>query len=42
MKRLIAILTVAACMGLALSPLVADAYKYNKAGKKITINNRVN
>ena len=41
MKRLFAILPVAICLGLTLSPLVADAYKYNKAGKKITIHNRV-
>ena len=41
MKRLIAILPVAACLGLTLSPIVADAYKYNKAGKKIPLHNRV-
>ena len=36
MKSLISVVPFVVCLGLTLSPLVADAYKFNKPGKKIS------
>ena len=36
MKRLFAFVPLIICLGLTLSPLAADAYKYNKPGKRIS------
>ena len=37
MKRLISLVPLIICLGLTLSPLAVDAYKYDKPGKKVSI-----